>query len=166
MHLQAILHCIDFWKTLSLWYLSTSRYYWVRALITVAFSFILCHFFRVGKAEDIYLFRSIHLFCVPCLYEPSLESQSTVSKEVHEVSTRSYWGVFTPPLGHLWGCHPAADGERRGGWGTGGSPRASPVGGFPVLLCSPALCSLCCCLLPSLGTLNNFISLRYLEGWL
>lgn len=157
MHLQAILHCIDFWKTLSLWYLSTSRYYWVRALITVAFSFILCHFFRVGKAEDIYLFRSIHLFCVPCLYEPSLESQSTVSKEVHEVSTRSYWGVF---------CHSALLWDISGGVtlrlmesaGEGGAQVAAPG---PLLwevsLCFSAhqLCALCaaaCCLPWGLST--------------
>lgn len=100
MHLQAILHSTDFCKTLLFYYLSTSKHYWVKALITVAFSFILCHFFLVGTVEDIYLFRSILLFCVQHWMSPVIWK---VSKE----SVPCLQGGPSAPRGHaeLCGCH-------------------------------------------------------------
>lgn len=152
MHLQAILHCIDFCKTLSLWYLSTSRHYWTRALITAAFSFILCQFFLVGKVEDIYLFRYIHLFCVQCLYEPSY-----FGKSIHCLQ-----GGPSAPRGHIevCGCHSPLLWDISGGvtlqlmesTGEGGAQVAAPG---PLLwevsLCFSghqlcALCAAACCL--------------------
>lgn len=136
MHLQAILHCTEFCKTLSLWYLSTSRHYWVKALITVVFSFILCHFFLVGKVEDIYLFRSICLFCLQCLYEPSY-----FGKSIHCLQ-----GGRSAPRGHIevCGCHSPLLWDIPGGV-TPQLMESAGEGGAPVAVPGPLLWEVSLC---------------------
>lgn len=143
MHLQAILHCTDFCKTLSLRHLSTSRHHWAKDLITVVFSFILCHFFLVRTVEDIYPFRSICLMCVQSLYEPSY-----FRKSIHCLQ-----GGPSAPGGHteVCGCHSPLLWDIPGGvtprlMASAGQGRGTLLWEVSQCFSGHQLCAAACCL--------------------
>lgn len=179
MLLQAILYRTDFYKTLSLWYLSTSRHELSDSINICCIFFRPLSFFPQGQHCTQWrtlIFLGPFTYCVSsaCMSPVTLQSQCTVSKEVPllwevvlicwtKKCRRSMAAAHSPPLGHPSGCQPQAAEctQCLQEWGSKHREERehrrqpwelSPGGGFPTLLWSPVPCR---CLLPSLGTLSQ-----------
>lgn len=163
MLLQVILHCTGFYKTFSLWYLSTDKHQLSDSIS------IYCIFFHspsvliaLQTAEDILLSRSVHLMCVLCLYESRESGKSMhclqggpaapgggtclLDREKQGCCSQSSLGTSLADVSlRLVEVRQQELEKRRQ------LQELSPGRGFPTLLRSPALR---CCSLPSPGTLS------------